>query len=285
MKHKKVARMEFTRNIENSSIELLKAIRGHSQNYQEHQYSMSIVLDSLRGLLGNKQKEGETLQDWTKRFRITCEVLQSHMGGPIVIDKIAKAMPEYATYDISSIKKCHNKAYERFLANLYIENTDRTKYGSILAGLNTQQSLGKIQYPKTVTEANNVLSNHKLDTTNKSKKVHEEFKNKYKKNNRKEEEDSYETEINLSFAQSEGKCFCCAREGHKSPQCRLNDHPRNEWTVIKAQKSFAQLQNQNTISTNNNPTNESQASRNQITTGWAGTHIQYTFAQADEMRS
>jgi hypothetical protein len=82
-------------------------------------------------------------------------------------------------------EKCHNKTYESFLAYLYIENADRTKYGSILVGLNTQQLLGYNQYPKTVTEANNVLNNHKLDTSNKSKKVHEEFKNKYKKNDTK----------------------------------------------------------------------------------------------------
>jgi hypothetical protein len=82
-------------------------------------------------------------------------------------------------------EKCHNKTYESFLAYLYIENADRTKYGSILVGLNTQQLLGYNQYPKTVTEANNVLNNHKLDTPNKSKKVHEEFKNKYKKNDTK----------------------------------------------------------------------------------------------------
>jgi hypothetical protein len=222
MKHKIEARMEFTKNIENNPIELLKAIREHSQNYQENRYSMSIVLDSLRGLLATKQKEGETLQDWTKRFR---KVLESHMGGPIVIDNITKAMPEYVKYEISSVEKCHNKTYESFLAYLYIENADRTKYSSILVGLNTQQLLGNNQYPKTVTEANNVLSNHKLDTPNKSKKVHDKFKNKYKKSNTKEKEDSNETKINLSFAQLEGKCYCCGRVGHKSPQCRLKDCP------------------------------------------------------------
>jgi hypothetical protein len=98
MKHK----MEITKIIENNPIELLKAIRERSQNYQEHRYSMSIVLDSLRGLLlATKQK--------TKRFRIAREVLESHMGGPIVIDKIAKAKPDYIKYDTSSVEKCHNK--------------------------------------------------------------------------------------------------------------------------------------------------------------------------------
>jgi hypothetical protein len=46
---------------------------------------------------------------------------------------------------------------------LYLNNADQKKYGSILQGLNTQQSLHNDQYPKTVIDANNVLSNHKFD--------------------------------------------------------------------------------------------------------------------------
>jgi hypothetical protein len=52
----------------------------------------------------------------------------------------------------------------------YLHNAGKSRYGSILTGLGTQQSLGNDQYPKTVIEANNVLSNHKLDTRFKSKK-------------------------------------------------------------------------------------------------------------------
>jgi hypothetical protein len=32
-----------------------------------------------------------------------------------------------------------------------------------MAGLNTQQALGNDQYPKSITEANTVLSNHRFD--------------------------------------------------------------------------------------------------------------------------
>jgi hypothetical protein len=85
-------------------------------------------------------------------------------------------LTEYVKYDTSSVEKCHNKTYERSIAYLYTEYADRTKYGSTLVGLNTQQSLGNNQYPKTVTKANNVLSNHKLDTPNKSKKCMKNLK-------------------------------------------------------------------------------------------------------------
>jgi hypothetical protein len=55
------------------------------------------------------------------------------------------------------------------IARFYIlENSDKAKYGSLLTGLQTQQSLGNIQYPKTITEVNSVLSNHQFDSASKS---------------------------------------------------------------------------------------------------------------------
>jgi hypothetical protein len=44
-----------------------------------------------------------------------------------------------------------------------MEKADKLKYGSILSGLDTQQSLDNHQFPKTITEANKVLSNHQFD--------------------------------------------------------------------------------------------------------------------------
>jgi hypothetical protein len=44
-----------------------------------------------------------------------------------------------------------------------MENADKVKYGTLLSGLQTQISLSNNQYPKTLLEANNVLSNFKAD--------------------------------------------------------------------------------------------------------------------------
>jgi hypothetical protein len=46
---------------------------------------------------------------------------------------------------------------------MYIENTDIAKYETLLSGLQTQISRGNNQYPKTLLEANNVLSSFKTD--------------------------------------------------------------------------------------------------------------------------
>jgi Zn-dependent peptidase ImmA (M78 family) len=56
---------------------------------------MLVILDAIRTLLNTKQKDMETLQDYTKRFRIAREVLESHIGGPIILTKIVKTIQGY----------------------------------------------------------------------------------------------------------------------------------------------------------------------------------------------
>jgi hypothetical protein len=60
------SRNDFEDNIKNNPIELLKALRQHSLNYQEHRHEMSIILDALRTLINLRQREQESLTDYTK---------------------------------------------------------------------------------------------------------------------------------------------------------------------------------------------------------------------------
>ena len=124
---------------------------------------MSIILDAMRTLLGTKQKEGESLQDYTKRFRVARDVLKSHIGGPLILNKFVEAIPGYDETNVEVRDKFREQTFNQFLAYLYLDNSDKVKYGSILSGLNTQQSLGNNQYPKSITESNNVLSNYRFD--------------------------------------------------------------------------------------------------------------------------
>jgi hypothetical protein len=113
--------------------------------------------------------------------------------------------------------------------------SNQDKYGSLLDGLNTQQSLNNNQYPATITDANNVLSNHRFDNNKHNKTRKTDKKSKSDNNVNKEEQ-----EVPLSFVQLEGKCYCCGKPGHKSPQCREKDStPREEWFIHKAEKPYA----------------------------------------------
>ncbi|MGL6008756.1 MAG: hypothetical protein ACRC1D_04795, partial [Culicoidibacterales bacterium] len=90
MKNKIESRADYV-NIKNDPVTLLKAIKEHALNYQENRYTMSIILDAMRTLMNTKQKENESLQDYTKRFRVARDVLKSHVGGPIILTKVVEA--------------------------------------------------------------------------------------------------------------------------------------------------------------------------------------------------
>jgi hypothetical protein len=104
----------------------------------------------------------------------------------------------------------------------------------ILNNLNSQKSLGNDQFPRTIVETNNVLSNHKFDAIKKNQEnqnTHHSRANPHK-NKEKDEESTP-----LSFTQMEGRCYCCGKPGHKSPNCRSKDKtPKDEWAINKAQQ-------------------------------------------------
>ena len=148
----------------------MKAIKQHALNFEETRYDMAIVHDAFKTMFSTVQKEGESLQDYTKRFRVAKEVLESHIGGPLILSKIVKSMPNYKDSDVRRTL-CEKSAYERYMAYVYLKNADQGKYGSILSGLSTQKSLGNDQYPKTISDATSVLNNHPFD--NHKKQMHQ----------------------------------------------------------------------------------------------------------------
>jgi hypothetical protein len=91
-----------------------------------------------------------------------------------------------------------SSAFNQLLAFTYLDNSDKSKYGTLMSGLQTQQSLKNGQYPKTITEATNVLSNHRHDNTGTKK-------NNDRQHNDKEKEKVKEEAPEMSFANIEGK--------------------------------------------------------------------------------
>ena len=171
---------------------------------------MSIIFDAMKNVINLKQNEQEPLIEYTQRFKTARDLLVSQVGGPIVLTQFVESMDGY---NPTETKKFQEIAFEQFLAFTYLENGDKSKYGSLLNNLKQQQSLKHDQYPKTVSDALNLLNNHKLD--NIGKKYNEKTKENEEKIKIEEENNIPE----LSFAQLEGRCYCCGKVGHKSPKC------------------------------------------------------------------
>jgi hypothetical protein len=72
-----------------------------------------------------------------------------------------------------------------------------------------------------------VLSNHRYDPAyaeNRRKKKQEQEQG----NNQPPEE-----QVELSFAQMEGVCYCCGKAGHTSNKCYQKNKPKSEWVINK----------------------------------------------------
>ena len=243
MKVKIESRQDFESKILDDPIELLLAVKQHALNYQEYRYNMSILADSFMNLFATKQKEGENLAAYARRFKTASEILESHIGAELTLPLAVTQHPNWDDQLADSEKKkIVSGTYQQFLSFLLLHQADQRKYGSLMTVLSTQHSLGNDQYPRNLSQATNVLSNHRHDIGTKAKP----------NNNRrpKEEDDDKSNGMPLSFAQIEGRCYCCGSPDHKSPKCpNKKKTPKEEWWINKAQQHL-QTQQQTQMSSN-----------------------------------
>jgi hypothetical protein len=87
MQNKIQARADFESEVKHNPIKLLDAIQEHSISYQENKYEMSIISDALKNLVNLKQKEDESLIDYTGRFKSARDILTAQIGGPLKLTK------------------------------------------------------------------------------------------------------------------------------------------------------------------------------------------------------
>lgn len=173
----------------------------------------------MKNFITLKQRDEESRIDNTSRFKSARDVMVAQIGGPI---ELSKYMKERLMTD----KK---EAWECYVAFTFLDNADKKKYRSLVNSLVSQYSLGNDQY----------LSNHRFDSGYGEKKRSSNGSNT-SKNVSTVKRDGVKQESqnpNLSFAQMEGKCYCCGKSGHKSPECRYNNKPKKEWTINRMKSS------------------------------------------------
>jgi hypothetical protein len=219
MQNKIQARSDFTSKIENDPIKLLNAIEEHALSYEETKYDMSSISDAMRQLLTIRQKDDEDLITYTERFKTVVNVATTQLGGPIILTKIVEERRTKSP--IMSIDKIKEESWNRFLAYHFIDRADRDKYGAFVNGLKTQHSLGNSQYPKTLDEAQAILSVQTFDKAYKEKMAKKKAQSNDRKLTKEEKEDvvaedSPTVVSEITMAQTEGVCYCCGKKGHYS---------------------------------------------------------------------
>ena len=186
MQSKIEQRTDFNVKIYNDPIELIKAIKEHALNYQETEYSMEIIDNALIHSLLLKQKD-DPLQEYVKKFKMAKEVVELHLGGPIILSKYMKTLKDYDEKDNKKITELKEKSWEKFCAYKFLKNANNQKYGTVIEHLRESISIGMEEFLDTLTKAINTLSTHnvqpkteiqKTNQTNNNKKLEMDFANK-----------------------------------------------------------------------------------------------------------
>ena len=112
MQNKIASRKDYETKIYNNPINLLISIKEHLLNYQETRYEMSIIADFIRAFINPKQKENESLHDFTRRFKTCRDIMESQLGGPIMLTKYIQTLPEYNIFK----KNCMTKKNQTKIA-------------------------------------------------------------------------------------------------------------------------------------------------------------------------
>ena len=138
----------------------------------------------------------------------------------MTIEKIIKNHANYDETDEVVAKKLTEKVDECLATHAYLENSDQAKYRSVLKDLNSQKSLKNNQFPKTMVNGNNVLSNHYFNNTkdisNKFKKNLGNGRNDREKGKKKKKEDKA---VLLTFTQIKKVYYICRDSKHLANKC------------------------------------------------------------------
>ena len=125
MQSKIQSRVDFEK-IKNNPIELLNAIEQHSVSYQENKYDMVIITEALLNLVNIKQREDESLVDYTTRFKSARDVFKSQYGGRLELPKAveARAEEQEEELDKEELKQLQKDTYDMWIAYVFLRNAD-----------------------------------------------------------------------------------------------------------------------------------------------------------------
>ena len=153
---------KYKSEIEDNPIKLLEVISSTTHDPIRAQYPFISMTDSLIRFINIRQHDDEDLVDYVKRFKQHRDIVKSNIGTRF-LDTFFENTKEYKNASATEKADIKAKAFEYYCAYLLMRGADRKKYDSLMKGFTNQFLLGNDQYPKTITGATDVLSNHPFD--------------------------------------------------------------------------------------------------------------------------
>ena len=93
-------------------------------------------------------------QNIPSAFKQQRNIMKTQVGKD-VLNTFITHTPDYTAAGVTNAQKTamRDTAFERWCAYIFLQNSDQSKYGSLVEGLQSQYSLKNNQYPTTVTDA------------------------------------------------------------------------------------------------------------------------------------
>jgi hypothetical protein len=133
---------EFNTAIHDDPIELLNKIKVLMHDSIRAKYPSASLTEAIIRMLNLKQSENEGLLNYVKIFEESRDIMKSHVGTDIVLDKFVENTLEYRDESNAIIKQeMKDRAFDKWMAYLPICNSDQAKYGSLSNGLVSQFSM------------------------------------------------------------------------------------------------------------------------------------------------
>ena len=231
IQHRIETHVDYVSKIQDDPIELLKAIKNIMHDPEHNKYPFASLTTALLQMVNIKQQEKESLIDYIKRVKQAKDVLVSHVAADI-LNTFIEHTEEYqkAVFDTDKAQM-KKEAFGRWMAYLTLKNSDQKRYGSLVTVMASQYSMKTDQYPANITEAADIMNNHKHDNAKKLQQARDHNRNHDRgpQSSSNESSDTMET----SFAQmGEGKCYCCGKRDHYSNECPQKNKPKTNGTSI-----------------------------------------------------
>ena len=149
-------------------LELIQAIKGVSYKFEAQRYPPLALFEAKLAFYRYQQHRTLSNSDYLERFKALYTIIE-HYGGsigedPMLVKDEARRdnILHYASLTINDSEYILRVplARDRFLAYVFLQGSDKARFGELLVELENQHTYGNDQFPVNLTMAYNLLINY-----------------------------------------------------------------------------------------------------------------------------
>src|SRR5210317_813342 len=122
----------YETEIKDKPYQLLQEISSKMYDPARAKYEYASITERFKMVLNTRQQDDEDLMSYTKRFKQASDNFTAVMGNNI-LDEYVRKTDEYSNAPTTKEKGAvWKQAQAKWLTYVYMDNVDKTKYGSLM---------------------------------------------------------------------------------------------------------------------------------------------------------